>query len=72
MNRLRVRIARPAAQTIVRESGRQFDPAVVDAFRSVEGRLRHTFADFALARDRDALGAASPPPIRRPAKAGPP
>ena len=42
-----------AAQTIVRESGRQFDPAVVDAFRDVEGRLRDTFAEFALARDRD-------------------
>ncbi len=42
-----------AAQTIVRESGRQFDPAVVNAFRDVEGRLRDTFAEFALARDRD-------------------
>ncbi|MEP6978989.1 MAG: HD-GYP domain-containing protein, partial [Thermoleophilia bacterium] len=42
-----------AAQTIVLESGRQFDPAVVNAFRDVEGRLRDTFAEFALARDRD-------------------
>jgi diguanylate cyclase (GGDEF)-like protein len=42
-----------AAQTIVRESGRQFDPAVVNAFRDVEGRLRDTFTEFALARDRD-------------------
>lgn len=42
-----------AAQTIARESGRQFDPAVIEAFHDVEGRLRHTFADFALARDHD-------------------
>ena len=42
-----------AARTIVSESGRQFDPAVVDAFREVEGRLQDTLAEFALARDRD-------------------
>jgi ribonuclease P protein subunit RPR2 len=38
-----------AAEAIAREAGRQFDPAVVEAFRAAEDQLQETFVGFALA-----------------------